>query len=129
MLWYEAAHHFHNQPKNCIVGVEGSFDQDSRTAYIKVKMFGAGDVECTYWSKTMSAPLSHDDFTSEDIYNKFSGKIAQIINKIPEDFWIWLKDYRRRLSEQEGREIHFDYENFQWFSVLEEQSSNSESAQ
>lgn len=116
MIWFDRAEYFEGQPKNFIVGLEGRFDEAKRKVSLHLMMFGGNDVEFELWSKLNGSSLAHEEVTPDDIYNKYSGKVAKILEELPKKFGDLITLFEERLSAQSGHPVYFDHQSMQWFA-------------
>ena len=119
MIWLERAEQWKDQPSSFIVGFQGRFDEDTRTLSLWLQMFGGperGDVEVQLWEKKVGDALNEEDITGEDIYNKYKGKISKIVEGLPKDFPALVHYFQKKLTEQSGHPVYFDYQAGRWFA-------------
>ena len=117
LVWFDRAENFSDQPENFIVGLEGRFDSTSRKVSLHLMMFGGGDVEIELWSKSAGSSMqAEDDIDPNDIYGKYSGKVAASIEELPKSFPDLLALFQKKLTEQAGHPVYFDLTERKWFA-------------
>ena len=117
-IWYEEALEFPNKPVFHIVGIEGRVEDNKLGIY--VLMFGGGDVEAEYFSKIIDT--KYGDLNAEAIQEQFLGKIARIKQAIGSDWLIWLQDFQKRLRQQTGKKVYYDFQLNGWYAAPSEPS-------
>ena len=124
-IWYEEALEFADKPHYHIVGIEGRVENNKLGIF--VMMFGGGDVEVEYFSKIVD--VRQDELDAEILQEQFLGKVARIKQAIGSSWLTWMQDYQKRLRQQTGQKVYYDFQQRGWFSAPSEPSLESAPAQ
>jgi len=100
MIWFEQHIHITDIPENDSIILIGKLHNNNVTLSI-VYCRGEELFESIEFSKSFSM-WQHQDFTKDDVFNKFSGKVYKIIEKYKEmKFDEWLKHFSLSLLESD----------------------------
>ncbi len=118
-IWFEEAIEFPDKPHYHIVGIEGRVENNKLGVF--VMMFGGGDVEVEYYGKILDNKF--DDLNADTLQEQFMGKVVKVRQSMGNSWLNWLQDFQKRLRQQTGKKVYYDFQQQGWFETPSEPPS------